>query len=118
MIYLNQFASLLGSAGLADSSFQVGSNVVFNFPFERWVASTLSRSSRLRGRCANLDRLPAPQQWQICANAPNLRFPAFYVVTYGVDRQGAETQSERKIGELLTFFFWKLWIGSTYFLVA
>ena len=49
---------------------------------KRWVASTLSRSSRLRGRCANLDRLPAPQQWQICANSPNLRFPAFYVDTY------------------------------------
>jgi hypothetical protein len=45
-------------------------------------------------------------------------FLRFMWLPMGWDRKEAETQSERKIGELLTFFFWKLWIGSTYFLVA
>ena len=44
-----------------------------------------------------------------------LRFLCFPMVAYG---KGLEMQSERKIGALLTFFFWKLWVGSTYFLVA
>lgn len=59
---------------------------------------------RLRGRYQTFTT-PISKAVIDARNTLNLRFPAFYMLAYGVGRIWVEIQSERKFGAFLTVLF-------------